>query len=480
MPYKGKGNAGSFRKSTGTTALNSPAESIVWIMVSEPFFVHLPPMLEAFQNHLREQFPPLHKAKLLIAISGGVDSVVLTHLCKESGLKISLAHCNFHLRGEESDGDELFVQEFADALDLEVFTEHFDTEAYAKASKTSVQMAARDLRYQWFRELQRDMKFDYLLTAHHSNDDLETFMINFIRGTGLDGITGIPEIKEGILRPLLAFSRNEIEDYAHKNHLKWREDSSNAATKYLRNKIRHEIIPGLEELNPQLLQGFKKTQQHLKESALLVEDYISAIFPKIAAENQDGYSFNIKLLKSIPNTKAILYELFKPFGFTEWDDVLHLLDAQSGKVVYSKTHRLIKDREEILLTTIPSEEDNMEFEISEEEAVLMLPVGTFHLEEVEAVSEANHNEIFVDKNKLDFPLIVRKWQKGDYFFPFGMEGKKKLSKFFKDNKLSLPQKENSRVLSSNDKVVWVIGHRADARFAVDPSTSKILKITYTP
>lgn len=437
-------------------------------------------MLEAFQNHLREQFPPLHKAKLLIAISGGVDSVVLTHLCKESGLKISLAHCNFHLRGEESDGDELFVQEFADALDLEVFTEHFDTEAYAEESKTSVQMAARDLRYQWFRELQRDLKFDYLLTAHHSNDDLETFMINFTRGTGLDGLTGIPEINEGILRPLLAFSRNEIEDYAHKNHLKWREDSSNASTKYLRNKIRHEIIPGLEELNPQLLQSFKKTQQHLKESALLVEDYISAIFPKIATENQDGYSFNIKLLKTIPNTKAILYELFKPFGFTEWDDVFHLLDAQSGKLVYSKTHRLIKDREEILLTTIPSEEDNMEFEISEEEAVLMLPVGIFHLEEVEAVSEANQNEIFVDKNKLDFPLIVRKWQKGDYFFPFGMEGKKKLSKFFKDNKLSLPQKENSRVLSSNDKVVWVVGHRADARFAVDPSTSKILKITYTP
>lgn len=437
-------------------------------------------MLEAFQNHLREQFPPLHKAKLLIAISGGVDSVVLTHLCKESGLKISLAHCNFHLRGEESDGDELFVQEFADALDLEVFTEHFDTEAYAEESKTSVQMAARDLRYQWFRELQRDLKFDYLLTAHHSNDDLETFMINFTRGTGLDGLTGIPEINEGILRPLLAFSRNEIEDYAHKNHLKWREDSSNASTKYLRNKIRHEIIPGLEELNPQLLQNFKKTQQHLKESALLVEDYISAIFPKIATENQDGYSFNIKLLKTIPNTKAILYELFKPFGFTEWDDVFHLLDAQSGKLVYSKTHRLIKDREEILLTTIPSEEDNMEFEISEEEAVLMLPVGIFHLEEVEAVSEANQNEIFVDKNKLDFPLIVRKWQKGDYFFPFGMEGKKKLSKFFKDNKLSLPQKENSRVLSSNDKVVWVVGHRADARFAVDPSTSKILKITYTP
>ncbi|GHA29363.1 tRNA(Ile)-lysidine synthase [Salinimicrobium marinum] len=437
-------------------------------------------MLEAFKNHLREQFPPLHKAKLLIAISGGVDSVVLTHLCKESGMRISLAHCNFHLRGEESDGDELFVQEFADALDLEVFTEHFDTEAYAEESKTSVQMAARDLRYQWFGELQRDLKFDYLLTAHHSNDDLETFMINFIRGTGLDGLTGIPESNDGILRPLLPFSRKEIEDYAHKNHLKWREDSSNLSTKYLRNRIRHEIIPGLEELNPQLLQSFKKTQQHLKESALLVEDYISAIFPKIAKKNQDGYSFNIKLLKTIPNTKAILYELFKPFGFTEWNDVLHLLDAQAGKIVYSKTHRLVKDREKLLLTTIPSEEDNFKFEISEEEAVLMLPVGTFHLETVETISEANQNEIFVDKNKLDFPLIVRKWQKGDYFYPFGMEGKKKLSKFFKDNKLSLPQKENSRILSSNDKVVWVIGHRADARFAVDQSTSKILKITYTP
>ncbi len=437
-------------------------------------------MLQAFQKHLREQFSPLHNAKLLIAISGGVDSVVLTHLCKESGLKISLAHCNFHLRDEESDGDEQFVQEFADALDLEVFIEHFDTEAYAEESKISVQMAARDLRYQWFRELQRDLKFDYLLTAHHANDDLETFIINFVRGTGLDGLTGIPEINDGILRPLLPFSRKEIEDYAHKNHLKWREDSSNASSKYLRNKIRHEIIPGLEELNPQLLQSFKKTQQHLKESALLVEDYISAIFPKIAKENQDGYSFDIQLLKTIPNKKAVLYELFKPFGFTEWDDVLHLLDAQPGKLVYSKTHRLIKDREELLLTMIPSEEGDMEFKISEKENVLMLPVGTFHLEEVEAISEVNQNEIFVDKNKLDFPLVVRKWQKGDYFYPFGMEGKKKLSKFFKDNKLSLPQKENSRVLSSNDSIVWVVGHRADSRFAVDQSTAKILKITYTP
>ena len=436
-------------------------------------------MLLPFQKHLQEQFPQLFDAKLLVAISGGVDSVVLTHLCKESDLDISLVHCNFHLRDEESEGDENFILELGDALDLEVFVEHFDTKAYAEDKKISIQMAARELRYQWFEELRDSLSFDYVLTAHHADDNLETFFINLIRGTGLEGLSGIPKRNEFILRPLLPFSRESIETFAKNNHLSWREDSSNASSKYLRNKIRHEVMPVLRELNPQLLESFQKTQSHLKKSSHLIEDYVSAIFPRVAQETKYGYSFNIKMLKTLPHLKAVLYELFRTFGFTEWEDVYHLLDAQSGKVVLSKTHRLIKDREELLLTQLPQEQE-LQFRISDEEEVVMLPIGTFHFEQVERVEEVQTNCIYVDRNKLSFPLIVRNWRTGDYFYPFGMEGKKKLSKFFKDNKLSLPEKENCWVMCSDGRIVWVVDQRADGRFSVDGGTSQILKITFVP
>ncbi|MGB7784723.1 MAG: tRNA lysidine(34) synthetase TilS [Salinimicrobium sp.] len=436
-------------------------------------------MLLPFQKHLQSNFPRLESGKILVAVSGGVDSVVLTHLCRQSNLDFSMAHCNFHLRKEESDGDELFVTELADALEVEVFIESFETEAYAREKKISVQMAARELRYQWFESLKETLGFDYVLTAHHANDNLETVLINFVRGTGLDGLTGIPPTNGYIIRPLLPFSREEIEDYARNTHLKWREDSSNASTKYLRNKIRHELIPKMQEINPQLLESFSKTQNNLQQSSLLIDDYISAIFPRIAKEEKYGYSFKIKMLRTIPNLRAVLYELFRGFGFTEWNDVYDLLEAQPGKMVFSKTHRLIKDREELLLTTIPDMKQK-EFGISEEEEVVMLPMGTFHIEEVEEFSEeASENVIFVDKEALIFPLGVRKWKEGDYFYPFGMKGKKKLSKYFKDEKLSLPEKENSWLLCSHNDIVWVVGRRPDARFAVKEDTRSILRLTYT-
>lgn len=436
-------------------------------------------MFIAFKNHLQEQFPEVAEAKILVAVSGGIDSVVLVHLCKKAGLDISLAHCNFQLRGEESEEDENFVIELADALDLQIFIEEFETEAYANEKKLSTQMAARDLRYHWFDELCETLQFDYIFTAHHANDNLETVLINFIRGTGLDGLTGIPDKNDCIRRPLLPFTRKQIEDFAHLNQLKWREDSSNQSLKYFRNKVRLEVIPKLMELNPQLLESFGKTRGYLQQSSELIEDYMSAIFPKIAKEEDFGYSFRIKLIKTLPNTKAVMYALFKSFGFTEWEDVHGLLDAQPGKMVYSKTHRLIKDREELLLTTISGEDRR--YEISEGEEVVMLPIGTFQFEEVEEFSESqSDNAIFVDANRLNFPLVVRKWERGDYFYPFGMQGKKKLSKFFKDEKLSLPQKENCWLLCSGEEIMWVMGRRLDARFAVDKDTNKIIRISFEP
>jgi tRNA(Ile)-lysidine synthase len=436
-------------------------------------------MLLPFKNHLQQQFPKVFDSKILLAISGGVDSVVLAHLCKAAHLNFSLAHCNFQLRGEESDGDENFVLALADALEVQVFIEDFETEAYAREKKISVQMAARDLRYNWFRELRETVQFDYIFTAHHANDNLETVLINFIRGTGLEGLTGIPEENEAVIRPLLSFSRAEIEDYARNANLSWREDSSNESTKYLRNKIRKEVVPKLLELNPQLLDSFNKTRSNLSQSSMLVEDYISALFPRIAREEDFGYSFKINLLKTIPNLRAVLYELFKTFGFTEWNDIYDLLDAEPGKIVYSGSHRLIKDREKLLLTVLPPK-SNKTYYIEQEEEVVMLPIGTFHFEEVNNIQEDGKRSIFLDPEKLVFPLSIRKWQTGDHFFPFGLGGKKKLSKFFKDEKLSLPEKENCWLLCSENKIVWVIGYRADERFAVDDAAKRILRLTYTP
>ncbi len=434
-------------------------------------------MEKAFKNLIKTEYRYLCANKLLLAVSGGVDSVVLAHLCHEAKLDFAIAHCNFNLRGEESDGDESFVVDLADFLDVEVFTQSFDTEKYASNSGISIQMAARDLRYEWFEELRGSLHFDYILTAHHANDNLETFLINLLRGTGPEGLSGIGNGKKNIVRPLLPFSRKEIENYAREKKLKWREDSSNELDKYTRNKIRHQIVPVMEEMNPQLLDSFAKTQEHLKECIDLVEDYISLIYPKIVEKNTYGYSLDVEFLQKVPNSKAILYQLLKSFGFTEWNDVYDLLTAQSGKMVYSGTHRLIKDRKKLLLTEKKKNDpENNHYLIEEGESFVMLPTGILHLSEVSAIEEKFRNCIYVPKHKLKFPLEIRKWKKGDFFYPFGMKGKKKLSDYFKDEKFSIPDKENTWLLISGEEIVWVMNHRADDRFAVKKADKKILKI----
>lgn len=437
-------------------------------------------MEKTFKNLVKTNYPYLCGSKLLLAVSGGLDSVVLAHLCHEAKLDFSIAHCNFNLRGEESDGDEKFVVDLADSLEVEVFTESFDTLNFAENHKISVQMAARELRYEWFSELSSSVQFDYTLTAHHANDNLETFLINLIRGTGPEGLTGIKTEKEEIIRPLLDFSRKQIEAYARKKRYKWREDSSNASDKYMRNKIRHHIVPVMEELNPQLLDSFAKTQQHLQESMDLVEDYISLLYPKLVQKDTYGYAIDIDFLKKVPNQKQILYQLLKSFGFTEWNDVYDLLSAQTGKMVLSDTHRLIKDRQKLLLTEQNGNSVNKEYNLGEDEELVMIPgMGTLHINEVKEMEQASESCIFVPERKLEFPLKIRKWKKGDYFYPFGMKGKKKLSDFFKDQKFSLPEKENTWILFSGNEIVWIINHRADNRFAVEKSDSKILKICIT-
>ena len=433
-------------------------------------------MLEKLQQHIADQFPFLKESKLLIAISGGLDSVVLTQLLHSLGFDISLAHCNFNLRALESDTDETFVKNLGKELSLCTYTTRFDTKEYAKTHKTSTQIAARALRYAWFKELQEEHHFNYVATAHHLDDNLETLIINLSRGTGLEGLTGIPPINKTIVRPLLIFSRQEILDYAKAQHISWREDQSNASTKYVRNKIRHQIIPVLKEINPNLLDSFQKTSSYLQGSQQIIDESMCQIGKSISTTDRYGnLAFDIAKLKKLPNPKAYLFELLKSYNFTEWNDIVHLLQAQSGKQVFSESHRLLKDRDVLLLTKLSQPSALSIIEITEGTREVMIPV---HLTFVKSfqIEESTSNTICLDSNKLTFPLTVRRWQQGDYFYPLGMQGKKKLSKFFKDEKYSLLDKENTWLLCSEHQIVWIIGKRQDRRFNANRDTTDFLKI----
>ncbi|TXD47881.1 tRNA lysidine(34) synthetase TilS [Polaribacter sp. IC073] len=442
-------------------------------------------MLQKLSNHIAQNLPFLKDKKLLIAISGGIDSVVLTHNLAALNFNISLAHCNFNLRNTESDLDEKFVKELAKNLDIDYFTTSFETKKVAKENKESTQIAARNLRYTWFQELITTHNFDFVLTAHHADDNLETFLINLTRGSGLDGFTGIPEINGNIVRPFLKFSREEILDFANKNTISWREDKSNASTKYVRNKIRHNVLPVLKEINPSLLDTFSKTIENLQESKQIIEDRIAEVSKKVVENNcstaLEETKFNIQEIQLLSNPKAYLYQLLVKYHFTEFNDVYNLLSAQSGKQVFSKTHVLLKDREYLILSKkdfSPSVSNPLAsaFEIAENTVEITNPIH-LTLEDVNEKSIQNKNTIYVAKALLEFPLILRKWQNGDYFYPSGMKGKKKLSKYFKDEKLSLLEKNNTWLLCNNTgDVIWILNKRQDNRFEVD-TNAEIIKIS---
>jgi tRNA(Ile)-lysidine synthase len=435
-------------------------------------------MLNKFKTQLDQQFSFLKNEKLLVACSGGMDSVVLTHLLVKTGYDVQLAHCNFSLRGNESDTDSNFVIQLAKNLELTVYTETFETEQFADDQGVSIQMAARLLRYQWFEELSGQLNIKYILTAHHLDDDLETFLINFSRGTGLKGLTGIPGRNQKIIRPLLGFSREEILAFAERQNLNWRDDSTNFSNKYLRNALRLDVIPKWKEASPALLQNYKTTREHLKNSQLLIEDYVTLILTYVAEETEEGFKLSVSKLKKLPNSKALLYELLYPFGFTAWEDIYQLLDAQAGKQIVSKTHVLLKDRDYLILETTPSAKAEIEIRetlIFVDTQSIKTPIN-LSFENVNSLEEASSETIFVDSDLLKYPLKLRKWKEADVFHPFGMTGKKKLSKFFKDEKLSLLAKKKIWLLTSDKKIVWVVGLRADNRFKVTSKTNNILKI----
>ncbi|GEP50764.1 tRNA(Ile)-lysidine synthase [Flavobacterium noncentrifugens] len=433
-------------------------------------------MKTAFQNLLYPKLDFLKGKKLLLATSGGIDSMVLVDLLLKENFEIAIAHCNFQLRGIESFEDQKFIENFAQKNNIPVFITQFDTKAFAEDYKLSTQVAARELRYNWFYELLETENFDYILTAHHADDNLETFLINLSRGTGIEGLTGIPQQNEKIIRPLLAFSRNEIEAYANENQIEWREDSSNASDKYLRNKVRHHIVPLLKDLNPGFLSAFQKTQDYLQQTQGMAEDAAIMVYQQVAQEANDEIHFNLKKLKKLSNYHSYLYQWLSEFGFSAWKDIYALADSQSGKQVFSPEFRLVKNRDFLILSPLKNLKETSEFLINENTTDVNFPIK-LSFSKVDSVIETSNKTIFTDVDKLKFPLILRRWNEGDVFEPFGMDGKsKKVSKFFKDEKFSLAEKEKTWLLCSGNKIIWIVGKRADERFKVSETTKNILQI----
>ncbi len=432
-------------------------------------------MLEQFQLHLENSFSFIRGKKILLAVSGGIDSMVLLHLFQKTGIEIAVLHYNFQLRAQESDEDEWFIAEYCNSNAIHFFSKKTATQEYASEQKLSIQLAARKLRYEWFYEQLTSLKYDYISTAHHLDDSLETFLINFIRGTGLAGLVGIPTVNDKVIRPLLPFSRSQIEQFAIHNNILWREDASNGTTKYLRNKLRHDVIPVLKEIQPDLLSNFNQTIQHLQDSQSIILDAIQHFKNQVMIEKGEIFYFDCDKMMAFSNYRNYLYQILSSFGFSAWDDIYVLVEKQVGKQIFSENYILLKDRNSLILFP-KADSKNEVYLIKSKNEIVKFPLN-LSFSNTNTMSNPLPNCIFVYEDTLKFPLQIRKWTEGDTFYPFGMIGKKKISKYFKDQKMSLIQKENTWILCSDNQIVWVIGMRMDDRFKVTNETRNILKIT---
>ena len=432
-------------------------------------------MLASFQNHLQQNFPFLWQKKIILAISGGIDSVVLAHLLYGLDIPFLMAHCNFQLRGEESEGDQRFVEALSHQLSAPLAVKRFETKAYGKAHGLNTQLAARVLRYEWFETLRKEKGYDYVLTAHQANDSWETFLINTSRGTGLKGLLGIPAQNGAILRPLLPFSREEIHAFATENHICWREDSSNSSDAYTRNKIRHHLSPILKEIHPLFFKNFEKTQSLLQLTYDFLQESISQ-YRKECFTMGNPIVFLIEKLRTHPHRRFLLHELLSPYGFTDVNALERFLQASTGNYLASDTHRLLSNRGQWLISEI-HETPSPAFYLQETDQAIDFPIA-LSWEKVSQAEPSGAEVIYIDKEKIQFPLCLRKRKEGDLFFPYGMGGQKKvLRKYFKDEKYSLYDKENQWLLTdSTDQILWVVGRRADERFRPTPHTKEILCI----
>ena len=435
--------------------------------------------IDDFKRHIEKNFPTVANEKILIAVSGGLDSMTLTDLCQKSNYDISLAHCNFSLRGDESDSDEIFIKDFGLTHKINVFTKKFDTRAYSENFNQSIQMAARELRYNWFRYLQEKYNFKWVLTAHHADDNLETFLINLNRGSGIEGLKGIPVVNNSIVRPLLIFNRQDLLSYAIKNNLKWREDCSNSSFDYQRNLVRHKIIPVLKEVFPDFIMSLNKTQKYLKSSSNLIANHISGIEDYVISfSSDDEKHYDLAKIQLLKSKKSYLFPLFAKYGFTDWDELYNLFEAQSGKQISSNNYSIIKDRKVLILLSKNAKLPKSFIINSFDDIIYIEHMNSkLKIDESPRVVEKSPNIIYVDTDKLILPLEIRPWRNGDYFFPIGFNKKKKLSKFFKDEKLSVVEKSKVMLLCNNNQIIWVIGIRQDSRYVPNEFTSSISKIS---
>jgi tRNA(Ile)-lysidine synthase len=416
-------------------------------------------------------------AKVIVGVSGGADSMVLWSILRDLGYECLAAHCNFHLRGKESGRDEQFVTDYAAALHLPLFTTGFDTIAIANERKISIEMAARELRYIWFEQLRQAQSAEAVAVAHHCNDNVETLLLNLIRGTGIQGLTGIKPKKEYIVRPLLGVSKADILHYAAANEIPYIVDSSNLTDDYTRNKIRRRLIPLLQSLNPGIETTLLRTINHLDEVSKIYRSHISEAKKQIF--DDCNLTLSIPRLLLYPSPESILFEVLKEYGFKKEviEEIMPALEGQSGKEFFSEEYRLIKDREHLLLVSRQIKEETPVFSIDVTDKEICLPFQmSLEIQEKNKDMEfaKDKKTAYFDMDKLTFPLILRKWQAGDRFIPFGMKGSRKLSDYFNDHKFTKPEKENSWLLCSGQEIIWIVGHRSGERFKVKKSTKSVV------
>lgn len=438
-------------------------------------------MLRQFNTHISQLAGT--PATFLIAVSGGVDSVVLVDMMHRLGYAFEIAHCNFQLRGEESYRDENFVKELAAHYGKTALVKKFDTEAYATAEKKSIQEAARELRYAWFAEIADELKIDspiYIATAHHADDNIETMLMRFFRGTGIQGLVGIPALdkERKLIRPLLPFRKDELIAYARENELSFVEDSSNASGKYTRNFFRNTLLPQVREVFPQVDDNLLHNIERLKEASQLYSQSVRIHLSKLTEQKQNEVHVPVLKLKKTTPLHTITWELIKPFGFhsAQTMEVLKLLDAVNGSSVSSSTHRIIRNRGWLIIAPLAKGEAQ-HLLIGANDKHVSFGERELSFKSCEGKITGNPLEAFVDPSSIQYPLLLRKWKTGDYFYPLGMQKKKKLNRFFIDRKLSATEKENVWVLECNRKIVWVIGYRIDDRFKITDLSKPALCIT---
>ena len=434
--------------------------------------------VQPFKNFIAQHSLFNTKSLLLVAVSGGRDSVLLAHLLKAAGYKFGIAHCNFQLRGAEAIAEQNFTAELAATLEVPFYTTNFDTKVYAGQRNISIQMAARELRYQWFEEIRQQFDYRHIAVAHHQNDSVETILLNLTRGTGIAGMHGILPKSGLIVRPMLFLSRDEIDSIVAEEGLAYMEDSSNSSVKYARNKIRHKVIPALKELNPNLEQTFESNMQRFRELEVLLNSQVSKLREELFIPHGDDIHIGIDALKKLEPQRLLLYGLLSPYGFNEQviDDVIASLDKHSGRTFQSSQYLLVLDRDKLIITQLRADKpDAVLIQRNTHEVAFGDYKLTLLHDDSPLIVRDNPLAVSLDADRLVYPLMVRSWNEGDQFFPIGMKGRKKLSDFFVNEKVPVHVKNTIPILvNGNADVIWIGGYRPDDRYKVTVHTKKVV------